>query len=234
MKKASSGSGTRREGVLSWLRGWLSRRRVGRVLLALLLAGAALAVWFAWWTLTGRYEGAIYTSVADVPARPVALVFGAGYWPDGTPSDVMKDRVEAAVDLYRAGRVRKVILSGDNRFVNYNEPAVMREYALSLGLPEEVIQLDYAGRRTYDTCYRARDVFLLQDVILVTQRYHLPRALYTCQRLGLNAVGYVADRRPYIYIRQYWAREVPALWVAWWETWVSHPVPVLGEPIPVL
>lgn len=234
MKKASSGSGTRRGGVLSWLRGWLWRRRVGRVLLALLLAGAALAVWFVWWTLTGRYEGAIYTSAADVPARPVALVFGAGYWPDGTPSDVMKDRVEAAVDLYRAGRVRKVILSGDNRFVNYNEPAIMREYALSLGLPDSAIQLDYAGRRTYDTCYRARDVFLLSDVILVTQRYHLPRALYTCQRLGLSAVGYVADKRPYIYIRQYWVREVPALWVAWWETWVTHPVPVLGDPIPVL
>jgi SanA protein len=203
-------------------------------MLLLILAAVLVGIFFPWWTLTSRFESVIYDDVAEVPAKPVALVFGAGYWPDGTPSDVMKDRVEAAVDLYRAGRVRKVVLSGDNRFVNYNEPAIMREYALSLGLPDEAIQLDYAGRRTYDTCYRARDVFLLKDVILVTQRYHLPRALYTCGRLGLNAVGYVADRRPYIYIRQYWAREVPALWVAWWETWITHPVPVLGDPIPVM
>lgn len=203
--------------------------------LAAVLCGAILiALTFAAWTLTSRYEGRIHRSVGDVPEQPVAVIFGAGYWPDGTPSDVMKDRVEAAVELYRAGRVRKVLFSGDNRFVNYNEPGKMREYALSLGLPDEAIMLDYAGRRTYDTCYRARDIFQVRDVVLVTQRYHLPRALYTCEKLGLNAVGYAADRRPYIYIRQYWLREVPALWVAWWQLWVTHPRPVLGEPIPIL
>lgn len=201
--------------------------------LAVLFA-LALLIAFPAWTLAGRYEGRIYRAVEAVPEQPVALVFGAGYWPDGTPSDVMKDRVEAAVELYRAGRVRKVLFSGDNRFINYNEPGKMREYALSLGLPDEAIVLDYAGRRTYDTCYRARDIFQVRDVVLVTQRYHLPRALYTCEKLGLNAVGYAADRRPYIYIRQYWLREVPALWVAWWQLWVSHPEPVLGDPLPIL
>jgi SanA protein len=215
-------------------RNWRMRIRAA-VCLAAVLCGAILIVLaFAVRTLTSRYEGRIYHSAADVPEQPVAVVFGAGYWPDGTPSDVMKDRVEAAVDLYRAGRVRKVLFSGDNRFLNYNEPGKMREYALSLGLPEEAIALDYAGRRTYDTCYRARDIFGLREVVLVTQRYHLPRALYTCETLGLNAVGYAADRRPYVYIRQYWLREVPALWVAWWQLWVTHPVPVLGEPIPIL
>lgn len=181
-----------------------------------------------------RYERRIYNRVEEVPEAPVAVVFGAGYWPDGTPSDVMKDRVEAAVALYRAGRVRKILFSGDNRFVHYNEPGKMREYALSLGLSEDVIVLDYAGRRTYDTCYRARDIFGLRDVILVTQRYHLPRALYICDRLGLHAVGYVADRRYYPHIREYWLREVPALWMAWWDLWVAHPVPVLGDPIPIV
>jgi SanA protein len=209
-----------------------------RWMLFLVLALAALLVSalivFPAWTLAGRYEERIYRAVEAVPQRPVAVVFGAGYWPDGTPSDVMKDRVEAAVELYRAGRVRKVLFSGDNRFVDYNEPGTMRRYALSLGLPDEDIVLDYAGRRTYDTCYRARDIFQVRDVVLVTQRYHLPRALYTCEKLGLNAVGYAADRRPYVYIRQYWLREIPALWVAWWQLWVSHPLPVLGEPIPIL
>ena len=214
---------------------------IGKRLLRMLLFTLALIILFAltltaWtvWTLSQRYDGHIYRTAEAVPGRPVAVVFGAGYWPDGTPSDVMKDRVEAAVELYRSGRVGKVLFSGDNRFVNYNEPATMREYALSLGLPDEVIVLDYAGRRTYDTCYRARDIFQVHDVVLVTQRYHLPRALYTCEELGLNAVGLAADRRPYVYIRQYWLREVPALWVAWWELWISHPLPVLGEPIPIL
>jgi SanA protein len=193
-----------------------------------------LAVGYAVWTLTIRYASSIYQMTEMVPEGPVALVFGAGYWPDGTPSDVMKDRVEAAVELYSAGRVERLLFSGDNRFVDYNEPGKMAEYALSLGLPEEAISLDYAGRRTYDSCYRARDIFGLREVVLVTQRYHLPRALYTCEQLGLKAVGYVADRRPYVYIRSYWAREVPALWLAWWETTFTHPVPVLGDPIPIL
>jgi SanA protein len=202
--------------------------------LLVLTAVVVLAIGFLAWTLTGRYEGRIYTAAEALPERPVALVFGAGYWPDGTPSDVMKDRVEAAVDLYRAGRVHKLLFSGDNRFVDYNEPAKMGEYALSLGLPEEAIVLDYAGRRTYDSCYRARDIFGVRELVLVTQRYHLPRALYICRGLGLDAVGYVADRRPYVYIRTYWARELPALWLAWLELWVTHPVPILGDPIPIL
>jgi len=201
--------------------------------LVALVGGLAAVIGFPLWTLTVRYAGRIYSIPQAVPEQPVALVFGAGYWPDGTPSDVMKDRVEAAADLYRSGRVRKVLFSGDNRFVDYNEPGKMREYALSLGLPEEAIVLDHAGRRTYDSCYRARDIFGLREVVLVSQRYHLPRALYICQRLGLDAVGYGADRRPYVHIRSYWLREVPALWLAWWELRVVRPVPVLGDPIPI-
>lgn len=212
----------------------MRRRRRLALWLALAALPALALIVFPAWTLARRYEGRIYRGVQAVPERPVAVVFGAGYWPDGTPSDVMKDRVEAAVELYRAGRVRKVLFSGDNRFIDYNEPGTMRRYALSLGLPDEAIVLDYAGRRTYDTCYRARDIFQVRDVVLVTQRYHLPRALYTCEKLGLNAVGYAADRRTYVYTVHYWLREVPALWVAWWQLWISHPLPVLGEPIPIL
>jgi len=213
---------------------WTRQPRLLLIVLALAALLVLVLIAFPAWTLTGRYEGRIYRTANGTPARPVAVVFGAGYWPDGTPSDVMKDRVEAAVELYRAGRVRKVLFSGDNRFVNYNEPATMREYALSLGLPDEAIVLDYAGRRTYDTCYRARDIFQVRDVVLVTQRYHLPRALYTCEKLGLNAVGCAADRRPYIHMGWYWLREVPALWVAWIQLWITHPLPVLGDPIPIL
>ena len=116
------------------------------------------------------------------PAAPAAIVFGAGLWRDGSPSPVLQDRVATAADLYFSGKVKKILMSGDNRFIYYNEPGAMKKFALSLGVPEEDIVLDYAGRRTYDTCYRARAIFGLKEAILVTQSFHLPRALILCRR----------------------------------------------------
>jgi len=111
----------------------------------------------------------------SVPADRVAIVFGAGLQRDGTPSAVLRDRVATAASLYFEGKVQKLLMSGDNRFLDYNEPGSMKAYAISLGVPGEDIVLDYAGRRTYDTCYRAREIFGLDEAILVTQTYHLPR-----------------------------------------------------------
>src|SRR5512140_2059301 len=128
-------------------------------------------------------------SIKDVMPRRVAIVFGAGLWRDGTPTPVLRDRVQTAANLYFSGKVEKLLMSGDNRFVNYNEPEAMRQYAIKLGVPDKDIVLDYAGRRTYDTCYRARDIFRVDSVILVTQDFHLPRALYLCNMLGVEAVG---------------------------------------------
>ncbi|HQM54175.1 MAG TPA: ElyC/SanA/YdcF family protein [Anaerolineaceae bacterium] len=178
--------------------------------------------------------GRIY-SVADAPSAPVAVVFGAGLQKDGTPSPVLKDRVTAAVQLYQAGKVKKLLMSGDNRFVDYNEPASMRDYALSQGVPEEAIVLDFAGRRTYDTCYRARDIFGLDDILVVTQKFHLPRAIFTCSGMGMKVNGVIADLRDYHdHAERFWhIREVPATLVALWQVWVSKPLPVLGKPEPI-
>jgi SanA protein len=202
--------------------------------IALLLSFLALMGWTAR-TMTVRFERFIYSpsELEIIPVRPVAIVFGAGYWPNGALSDILHDRLDAAIELYRAKRVQKLLLSGDNRVAEYNEPAKMEEYALAQGVEQEDIVLDYAGRRTYDTCYRARDIFLVSQVIVVTQRYHLPRALDTCRGLGLDAIGYVADRTPYIHIRWYWTREIPAIWRTWWDLYLWHPKPVLGEPLPI-
>ncbi len=173
--------------------------------------------------------------VEEAPKRRAAIVFGAGLQRDGTPSPVLRDRVETAADLYFAGKVEKILLSGDNRFLYYNEPGSMMDYALSLGVPKDALVLDYAGRRTYDTCYRAKEIFGLNDVLLVTQSFHLPRALFTCQNLGLQAVGVVADRREYLRSSKLsWEmREVPASLVAMWDVWVAHPEPVLGDKEPI-
>ena len=179
-------------------------------------------------------RGKIYSTEEVQPAR-VAIVFGAGLQRDGSPTPVLMDRVSAAVQLYFSGKVEKLLMSGDNRFVDYNEPGAMQAYAISLGVPEEDIVLDYAGRRTYDTCYRARNIFGVSDAILVTQRYHLPRALFTCNGIGLKSVGVSADLRVYRKLsRAIWNfRELPATTVALWQVWFSHPLPVMGEPEPI-
>ncbi len=179
-------------------------------------------------------RGKIFQVSAVPPAR-AAIVFGAGLLRDGTPSPVLKDRVTTAVQLYQAGKVEKILMSGDNRFVDYNEPAAMQQYAVSMGVPEEDIVLDYAGRRTYDTCYRAKEIFGLHEAILVTQRYHLPRALFTCQGMGISVNGVAADLREYhTHSMRFWSlRELPATLVAVWQVWVSHPLPVLGNPEPI-
>jgi SanA protein len=179
-----------------------------------------------------QYAGRIYT-VLEAPRQPVAIVFGAGYWPSGHPSSALADRMDTAIALYKAGKVNKLLLTGDNRFVDYNEPAVMAEYAQARGLPREDLVLDYAGRRTYDSCYRAGSIFGVERAVLVTQRFHLPRALFTCDRLGLEVVGAAADRRRYARGLWFRLRELPALSLAWLDLNLFKPLPVLGEPIPV-
>jgi SanA protein len=141
--------------------------------------------------------------------------------------------METAIDLYRAGKVNKLLLTGDNRFVDYNEPAVMAEYAQARGIPREDLVLDYAGRRTYDSCYRAGEIFGVARAALVTQEFHLPRALYTCERLGLEVVGIVADRHTYRQAPWFSLRELLALVRAWFDLNFFRPLPVLGEPISV-
>jgi SanA protein len=174
-------------------------------------------------------------SASEVRTAPVAIVFGAGLNRDGSPSPVLRDRVSTAANLYFSGKVRKLLLSGDNRFIDYNEPGAMRDYALELGVPDEDIVQDFAGRSTYDTCYRAKQIFGVQDAILVTQAYHLSRALFTCNQLGVQAVGVASDLRTYSRSAyMYWVlREFPATLAAIWDVTISHPLPVLGNPEPI-
>ena len=169
----------------------------------------------------------------SVPADKAAIVFGAGLMVDGSPTAVLKDRVATATDLYNSGKINKILMSGDNRYLNYNEPGAMKAYALELGIPEDDIVLDYAGRRTYDTCYRAKEIFQLSSAILVTQQFHLPRALYTCNALGLESVGVTADLRPYRDTGYWSIREIIASLVAFVQVHITKPEPVLGDSEPI-
>jgi len=201
----------------------------------LILAISGLFILLISRLITGLYaRGRVYTA-SDVPARRVAIVFGAGLWRNGTPTPVLIDRVTQAANLYFSGKVEKLLMSGDNRFVNYNEPEAMRQLALSLGVPSDAIVRDYAGRRTYDTCYRAKAIFGVTQAILVTQAFHMPRAIYLCDRLGVDSVGVNADLRVYRKSSVlYWnMRELLATTAALWDANIGHPVPVLGKQEPI-
>ena len=207
-------------------------RKMLIVLPGIILATLA-ALWILLTAVHARAAPRVYTRVADVPPAPVALVLGAGLWADGSPTPALRDRVATAVDLYRAGKVKKLLMTGDNRRVDYNEPATMQTIALQLGVPAEDIVLDYAGRRTYDSCYRAKEIFEVKQVIIVTQRFHLDRSLFLCNAMGVQAVGVVADKRVYQTLPWWELREVLATTAAWWDVNVRHPVPVLGEKLPI-
>ena len=170
-----------------------------------------------------------------VPQAPAALVLGAGLNRDGTPGLVLQDRVRSAAELYFSGKVEKLLMSGDNSSEFYDEPGAMKDFALELGVPEKDITLDYAGRRTYDSCYRAKAIFGLDRLIVITQAYHLPRALFICNAFDLNADGIPADdanyrRSSYTF---WWVREILASLKAYWDVYIGHPQPILGPPEPI-
>jgi SanA protein len=171
----------------------------------------------------------------EAPAERVAIVFGAGLRRDGTPTAILRDRVETGASLYFRGKIERLLMSGDNSELNYNEPEAMRRYALSLGVPDESITLDYAGRRTYDTCYRAKAIFGVKSALLVTQKFHLPRALFLCNALGLEAHGVEANNRNYwrgsLLIWNF--REQLATVGAFLDVFIEKPFPVLGKPEPI-
>jgi SanA protein len=169
------------------------------------------------------------------PIGKTAIVFGAGLYRDGSPSAVLRDRVQTAVELFKAGKVEILLMSGDNSTIHYNEPGAMKDYAVQLGVPEDAIVMDFAGRRTYDTCFRAKSIFGVNEALLVTQDYHLPRALFICNSLGVKSVGISADRRNYrLGTYLYWRlREIPATFNAFIDVYIRKPQPVLGEPEPI-
>ena len=185
--------------------------------------------------ITSLYAMKRIYQVDKAPAERVAIVFGAGLRRDGTATPILRDRVESAAQLYFDGKVEKILMSGDNRFENYNEPEAMRQYGLSLGIPDQVMVLDYAGRRTYDTCYRARAIFGVKSALLVTQKFHLPRALFLCNSLGVRASGVEANNLRYrkTSLLIWNLREQFATLGAFGDIFVTRPLPVLGKPEPL-
>jgi vancomycin permeability regulator SanA len=198
---------------------------------ALIVMGA-LGVVLPTYVAFTSYRDRIYEDLADVPSAPVAVVFGAGVAPNGRPSPMLADRVDAAVALYKAGKVGRILMTGDNSRPDYDEVTAMKRHAVASGVPAQHVNLDYAGFRTYDSCYRARVIFGVERAILVTQGYHLPRALYLANRMGIDAFGLKAGLDNYRDQRYYDLREAAALLITWYEVNLLQPQPrFLGEPV---
>lgn len=214
--------------ILRSLLSWRSARIVLISVLAIPLLPLLSKIYVAMVTSDQRYD-----DTASIPHERIAIVFGAGVRPDGRLSRMLADRVSAAVELYRTGRVQKLLMTGDNSRVDYDEVSAMRRYAIEHGVQPGDITLDYAGFRTYDSCYRARAIFGVVKAILVTQRYHLPRAVYTCRQLGVDAVGLGTpdwEAYPFSLVATYTIREALATLNALWELHVTRPLPTFLGP----
>ncbi len=166
-----------------------------------LLFFAAMALWVPTifvnvMTRSYRYELS-ETSIADIPSRDTAIVFGAALRKKGTePSAFLTWRVNTAVELYKAGKVKHLLMSGDGSYYDHDEPVVMQKVAMAQGVPEKDIWLDKFGFDTYDSCTRAKKYRQVTSAIVVTQGYHEPRAVFTCRYVGIDTIGVNAQSEP--------------------------------------
>ncbi|MFG3661087.1 vancomycin high temperature exclusion protein [Streptomyces sp. NPDC047706] len=171
----------------------LPRTRTGqRRLVQALVAGCVLALLPSTWMRLGTDDR--LRTTADAPRTGVAVVFGAGLW-NGEPSPYLAHRLDAAAELYRAGRVKVVLVTGDNSREDYDEPDAMRAYLTRNGVPDARIVSDYAGFDTWDSCVRARKIFGVEEAVLISQGFHIRRAVALCEAAGVVSYGVGVDER---------------------------------------
>ncbi|MBA2662027.1 MAG: YdcF family protein [Bradymonadaceae bacterium] len=211
------------------------RRRTKRAiaLLATVLTVTGIGWGSALWV--ERYSQAfIYEQIEAVPSRPTAIVLGARVYADGSPSPALQDRLHAALDLYRAGKVRRILVSGDHGRHGYDEVNAMHAWLIERDVPVEDVFLDHAGFRTLDTMERARQIFEVREAIVCTQRFHQHRSVFLARRAGIDAVGLVADRRVYLHEGANARREFVARVMAVADSYLLKRSPrYLGDPIPI-
>lgn len=174
-------------------------------------------------------------SPSSVPEGEAILILGAYVFPDGQLSDMLRDRVTVGYELYQQGRAPKIIVSGDHGRVDYDEVNSMKDSLINQGVPGQDVFMDHAGFSTYESIYRVRDIFQPKRVIIVTQGYHLPRALFIARALGLEAYGVPSDLHRYgSAMNAYLAREKLARNKDFWLSKIIRPHPTfLGEAIPL-
>lgn len=217
---------------------------VGAVLLAVLGAGAVFGISSYMVSTTqdqilyrhqSREETIPQQELSSLKEKQVdcILVLGAKVRKDGTPSYMLKDRLDLAIALYKAGAAPKLLLSGDHGQIRYDEVNVMKTYAMKQGVPKEDLFLDHAGFSTYESAYRAKEIFQAEEIIVVTQSYHQYRALYGCEKMGMKAWGAASDQALYKGQKMRDLREIAARDKDFFK-WMIKPEPTyLGDAIPI-
>ncbi len=177
------------------------RKRLGVACVVVLLLGVlgAGAVFGINTWVKDSAKDRILTQQQAAQLKDVDCIVVLGCWvrEDGSPSHMLEDRLKRSVALYEQDAAPKLLMSGDHGTETYDEVATMKQYALDAGIPSENVFMDHAGFSTYETIYRAKDIFCADKIIIVTQEYHLYRALYIAQELGIDAYGVAADYRDY-------------------------------------
>lgn len=202
--------------------------------LAVLLLVAGDLLWaFVWFP--GQSRGQVFRE-GDLPVTQApVLVLGAAVTSSREPTQVLEARLQAALDLYRAGKIKWFLVSGDNRAANYNEPMAMRRWLVKEGVPLTHIVSDFAGRRTHDSLKRAKHIFGVHRIVVVTSDFHLPRALFIARHLGMEAYGVPASTEEHGWSARlsFWFREYLARHLAYLDVWFP-PDTLLGprEPTP--
>ncbi len=172
----------------------------------------SLVIILSYKTIDWTTDGQIVTNIKDVPSKKVGLVLGTSkYVVGGGLNLFFKHRIDATAQLYQAGKIQHVLVSGDNGHKSYNEPEQMRQELIKAGIPNHKITLDYAGFRTFDSMIRCKEVFCQDDITVITQRFHLHRSLFLANSFGMKAIGFEATAVPKAYaikttIREYLAR----------------------------
>ncbi|MCP4138292.1 MAG: hypothetical protein GY754_45440 [bacterium] len=196
------------------------------ILIAIVSAGINLYI-------TSYSKKYIVKKANKAPQSYTALVLGAKVYRSGNLSRVLYDRVIKTLELYKSGKVKRILLSGDHGRVNYDEVNNMRKFLIKKGVPGRDIFMDHAGFNTYDSMVRAKKIFRVNKVIIITQEFHLPRAVYIARKQGMEAYGYVADRREYLWMKQYKAREFLARVKSFGEVLINRNPKFLGNQIPI-
>lgn len=200
----------------------------------LILLGLMIAVFIAINIFIQQFSKPfIYKDLKDVPQKFTVLVPGALVNTDGKPSEILSDRLEMALELYLEGKVYRFLLSGDHGTIGYDEVNHMKNYLTAKGVPPEDIFLDHAGFDTYNSIVRAQKIFKVDGVIIVTQQFHLSRALYIARAKHLDAYGYIADKHKYTAIRHLQIREKLACIKAFFEVYINRKPKFLGDEIPI-
>jgi len=198
-----------------------TKRLLTRLFAILVIFGIIGALMFA--VVQLRYASRIHTQNADLPHVPYAIILGASVKKDGSPSSALRDRMDTGIELFKKGIADRLLLSGDDGAYHVNEMSVMTRYVRERGVPDDRAIVDGQGYRTYESCKHAKNQVGISRAIIVTQRFHLGRALYLCNQLGVRVEGIVADRAAYDKIIFFWLREIPASWKAWWDVNVRAP-----------